>query len=154
MRRLLGLTGLIALGVLAAPEGASAQFTIDDFPTSVVPGRSAGTIPGYSGFGYGGYGTKGYGYWTGLALPPWDGGPSGAYSPIFSSLVAAPQENRRDLKRYDLFGAPHAGPPPGAVIPPQPGQAVPQVHAPPHAHAHAHAAPHRSLRSRVFFWKK
>jgi hypothetical protein len=149
MRRLLGLVGLVALFATAAADRASAQFTIDDFPTSVVPGRSAGTIPGYSGFGYGGYGPKGYGYWTGLALPPWDGGMSGAYSPIFSSLVATPKANQRDLKRYDLFGAPHAGPAPGSVVPPQPGQPRPQVH----VHAHA-AAPERPHRSRLFFWKK
>lgn len=151
MRRVLALSGLIALCGLVAPESASAQFTIDDFPPSVVPGRSQGTIPGWSGFGYGGYGARGYGYWTGLAIPPDDigHGPSGAYSPIFSSLIAAPKDHQVDLKRYDLQGAPHAGPPPGTTIQAMPGQP------PMHSHVHHHAGtPHRSLRDRLRFWRK
>lgn len=153
MRRLLGLSGLIALCGLAAPEPVTAQFTIDDFPPSVVPGRSQGTIPGWSGHGYGGYGPKGYGYWTGLALPPDDigHGPSGAFSPIFSSLVATPKDNQRDMKRYDLYGAPHAGPPPGSTAQVAPG--YPQVPVPPQPHAHV-AASHRSLREKLFFWRR
>lgn len=152
MRRVLALSGLVALYGLMVPEPAAAQFTIDDFPPSVVPGRSHGTLPGWSGFGYGGHGAKGQGYWTGLAIPPDDygHGPSGAYSPIFSSLIAAPKDNLIDRKRYDLQGAPHAGPPPGATVQVMPG---PSPTPPPQVHHHADS-PHRSLRDRLRFWRK
>ena len=84
---------LLAFGVfigLAAAGEARAQYSFAPDPPGVNPALGNGPM-GYSGFGYSARGPRGVGYYTGLYVPPYDGGPSEAYNPIFSALNAAPQ---------------------------------------------------------------
>ena len=85
MRRFV-ITGAVLLaGELCATPSVCAQqpFAFNEF------GFGPNGL-GYSGFGYTTPGPRGNGYYTGLYLPPYDGGPSPDYSPIWSSIAAAP----------------------------------------------------------------
>lgn len=94
MRWTFALAVGFGLGFLGRGTGARGQFTevtidpaLGPYPT-FGPGGSISNGFGYRSFGPGGYGP----YYTGLSFPPNDrhNGPSPAYSPIFSALIAAP----------------------------------------------------------------
>lgn len=90
-RAALGLLLGVAWTALGETE-AWGQFTVGIDPPGYVPGGGPGI--GYNGFGYGAYGPRGYGYYTGLPDMGYygGGGPSAYFSPVFSSMAAAPRD--------------------------------------------------------------
>jgi hypothetical protein len=102
MIRTLGLVVTVVLLGWATPARAQFDFAID--PPGYSPPSGRGGF-GYSGFGYGAYGPRGYGYYTGLYLPPTGNGPSGYYSPIFSSaMMGAPRPTPYDPSKGLIRG--------------------------------------------------
>lgn len=134
LTKILLATCLVALSV-AAQARAQFDFALD--PYGYSPGARAGGF-GYSGFGYSAYGPRGDGYYVGLPDFSTNNGPSGAYSPIFNSMAAAPRDNvqlgptyggyESTLRRYGNRRQPDAaslgqefGITPGYGQPPHPG---------------------------------